>query len=145
MVTRRQVIAGTLAAGAASMDARALSAATPLAIKSHHQDSAKLDEILEEVRALRSGPVPGAGSVDLIRQARRTYLKTTAKFPEYLDVGIDVWEGLLDWYVATRQLVDVGRLPDGRYFVKYVATSIVLRTEVPEGHVGVGSETPSRL
>jgi hypothetical protein len=56
-----------------------------------------------------------------------------------------VWEGLIDWYVATRQLVDVGRLPDGRYFVKLVATNIVLRSEVPEGHVGVGSETPGRL
>jgi hypothetical protein len=60
-------------------------------------------------------------------------------------VGIDVWEGVIDWYVATRQLVDVGRLPDGRYFVRYVGTSIVLRPEVPEGHVGIGSETPGRL
>ena len=56
-----------------------------------------------------------------------------------------MWEGLIDWYVATRQLVDVGRLPDGRYFVKFVGTNIVLRAEVPEGHIGVGSETTSRL
>jgi hypothetical protein len=56
-----------------------------------------------------------------------------------------VWEGLIDWYVATRQLVDVGRIPDRRYFVKYVGTNIVLRAEVPAGHIGVGSESPSRL
>jgi hypothetical protein len=41
--------------------------------------------------------------------------------------------------------VDAGRLPDGWYFVRYVGTSIVLRPEVPERHVGIGSETPGRL
>jgi hypothetical protein len=96
MISRRQVIAGTLAAGAASLDARRLSAATTPADVPEPQDSAKLDEILGEVRALRPGPVPGATDVQLIRQAQRTYLKTTGKFPEYLDVGIDVWEGLID-------------------------------------------------
>ena len=143
MVSRRQVIAGTLAAGAASLDVRRLSAA-PTSTDASPQDSEKIDEILGHLRGLR-GPIPGAGEVAMIRQARRTYLKTTGKFPEYLDVGIDVWEGLIDWYVATRQLVDVGRLPDGRYFVKFVGTNIVLRAEVPEGHIGVGSETTGRL
>lgn len=143
MVSRRQVIAGTLAAGAASLDARRLSA-EPASNDTSQQDSEKLDEILGQLRSLR-GPIPGAAEVAMIRQARRTYLKTTGKFPEYLDVGIDVWEGLIDWYVATRQLVDVGRLPDGRYFVKFFGTNIVLRAEVPEGHIGVGSETPGRL
>jgi hypothetical protein len=95
--------------------------------------------------SLRPGPIPGAADVALIRQARRTYLKTAGKFPECLDVGIDVWEGLVDWYVATRQLVDVGRLPDGRHFLRYVGTSIVRRPEVPEGHVGIGRKSPGRL
>ena len=145
MVSRRQVIAGTLAAGAASLDARRLGATPASPNGARVQDSGKLDEILAEVRGLRSGVVPGANEVAMIRLARRTYLKTTGKFPEYLDVGIEVWEGLIDWYVATRQLVDVGRLPDGRYFVKFVGTNIVLRAEVPEGHIGVGSETTGRL
>ena len=108
-------------------------------------DSGKLEEILSEVRALRHGPTPGAPDVETIRPGRRTYLETAAKFPEYLDVGIDVWKGLADWYVATRQPVDVGRLPDGRYFLPFVGTSVVLRPELPEGHVGIGSESPSRL
>jgi hypothetical protein len=56
MVSRRQVIAGTLAAGAASLDARRLSAETPPATDAGDQDSAKLDEILEEVRSLKAGP-----------------------------------------------------------------------------------------
>jgi hypothetical protein len=102
MVSRRQVIAGTLAAGAASLDTRRLNADTPTVNGTGGQDdAAKLEEILSEVRALRPGPIPGAADVALIRQARRTYLKTAGKFPEYLDVGIDVWEGLIDWYVAT--------------------------------------------
>jgi hypothetical protein len=46
---------------------------------------------------------------------------------------------------GTRQLVDVGRLPDDRHFLRYVGTSIVLRPEVPEGHVGIGSESAGRL
>jgi hypothetical protein len=145
MVSRRQVIAGTLTAGAASFGARRVSAAPLPTDNDPDQDSAKLDEILEEVRALRPGPVPGASDVYLIRQALRTYLKSAGKFPEYLDVGIDVWEGLIDFYVATAQPVDIGRLPDGRYFLKYLVTNIVLRSEVPEGHVGVRSDTPSRL
>jgi hypothetical protein len=146
MVSRRQVIAGTLAAGAASLKTQRLRADAAPEISARVQDdSGKLDEILSHVRWLKPGPEPGAAAVDQIRQARRTYLKTAAKFPEYLDVGIDIWEGLIDWYVATRQLVDVGRLPDGRYFLRFVGTSIVLRSEVPEGYVGIGSESPSRL
>jgi hypothetical protein len=61
MVSRRQVIAGTLAAGAASLDAGRLGAESLSAAGASLQDSEKLDEILA-----------------MIRQARRTYLKTPA-------------------------------------------------------------------
>ena len=78
MVSRRQVIAGTLAAGAASLDARLLSADTPTVNGTGGKDdAAKLEEILSE-------------------------------------------------------------------FLRYVGTSIVLRPEVLEGHVGIGSESPGR-
>jgi hypothetical protein len=155
MVSRRQMIAGTFVAGAASLEVvgarsaplRAARDATgsPPSVSDVVQDnSAALSDILSELHSLRTEPKPGAGEIELIRQARRTYLKTTGKFPEYLDVGIDIWERVVDWYVATRQTVDVGRLPDGHYFVRYVGTNIVLRQELPEGYVGQGSEIASR-
>jgi hypothetical protein len=139
MITRRALLAGGLAAGtatsvAASGDATPVGRATGVS-----DDSATLNSILSEVREIGNAVTPqGGDSVGLIRNARRTFIKNTSKFPDYIDVGLLVWEGVVDWLVYVQQPVTVTRLADGRYTLPLWGTTIVLRPDFPENFVGQG-------
>jgi hypothetical protein len=144
MMTRRHVITGGLVAGAiGATGATGLSAEAAPAAKADAADdnTAVLGEILDELKASRLPErLPGARDMELIRQSRRVFLKQSGKFPDQVEVGLDVWERVLDWFVATGQPLDVGRLPAGQYFVRYVGTNIVLKPELPEGYVSPGAD-----
>src|SRR2546430_8962823 len=50
-------------------------------------------------------------------------LKANQKFPDYMDVGIDVWEHMHDWHVRTRQPLTIVRTNDGRYGMLFGVTT----------------------
>lgn len=136
MMTRRHVITGSLVTGLG-----AAAAAGASAEPRDDDNTAVLGDILNELRASRMPErYPGAREIELVRQSRRVFLKQAGKFPDVVEVGLDVFERVLDWYVATGQPLDVGRLPTGHYFVRFVGTNIVLKPELPEGYVGQGTD-----
>ncbi len=61
--------------------------------------------------------IEGTQAITSIRAAQRTYLKNSSRFPEFIDVGYDVFQSVIDWLVAVRQPVTISRLGDGRYTV----------------------------
>ena len=135
MISRRALLAGGFAAGttgAASADVWASPRATL-------PDDTLLMTIKSDVADIRQALSPrGEAAVALIRAARRTFIKNTAKFPDYIDVGLNVWEELTDWLVSVQQPLDVTRQADGRYSMPLWGTTIVLRPDFPETYVGQG-------
>lgn len=127
MITRRELLAGTAVLGAAEG-----AAATPL------QDTHLLSGILHELQELRQAASIGAEAVGRIRAVRKAHLKQTGRFPLYVDVGVDIFEGTIDWLTALEQPVTISQQGDGRYTVSLLGTTLVLRPDYPDNYVGQG-------
>ena len=65
-----------------------------------------------------------------IRQKQMDYLKATNKFPDFIDVGLDVWFAIHDWHVKHLQPPALGRDANGRYTISVMGTQLVMRPDL---------------
>ena len=73
-----------------------------------------------------------------IREQQRVFLRANQKFPDYIEIGIAIWEGVYDWHVRHQLPVNITRTTDGRYAMAVMLTTLVLRPEQPETYIGFG-------
>jgi hypothetical protein len=128
MITRRELIASGIGATAA-----ANAGETAL------QDTALLSSMLTELREIRRAvSIDGTQAVSQIRDSQRTFFKNTGRFPDFIDVGFNVFQSLVDWLIALQQPVTLSRLVDGRYPLNFIGSTIVLRGDFSDNYVGQG-------
>jgi hypothetical protein len=128
MITRRELIASGIGATAA-----ANAGETAL------QDTALLSSMLTELREIRRAvSIDGTQAVSQIRDSQRTFFKNTGRFPDFIDVGFNVFQSLVDWLIALQQPVTLSRLVDGRYSLNFIGSTIVLRGDFSDNYVGQG-------
>jgi hypothetical protein len=140
MVERRQVIGGGLAAGLASLTAAAPGQA---AQRGSGEDMTAVANAIDQLRtaiqrqfdACELGPCPEVAS---IRQQQRVFMRASQKYPDFIEVGIDIWESVYDWHVKHQQQVVSQRLPDGRYAMAFMFTNLLLRPDQAGNYVGFG-------
>jgi len=65
-----------------------------------------------------------------IRQKQVDYLKATNKFPDFIDVGLDVWFAVHDWHIKHLQQPALGRDANGRYTMSVMGTQLVMRPDL---------------
>lgn len=92
---------------------------------------------LEATNANRGCSTGECGAATKIRDAFTLFFRSNQKFPDSLDVGVDVFYELYDWHVRNRQALNVTRLPDGRYALGFMFTRLVLRPDVVPEFIGV--------
>ena len=147
MVTRRSLITGGVfaAAGGAATGSTAPAGTPSPALQSSRGDEQAtrvLEQILAELRLQRGACSPaGCQVADAIRSQQRTFLKSRGKFPDFIDVGIDVWESIYDWHVMAGQKPEISRMQDGRYGMGFMTTTLVLRHDMPGSHLGLGYDS----
>jgi hypothetical protein len=73
-----------------------------------------------------------------IRQQQKIFLKASHKYPEFIEVGIDVWERVSDWHVRHQLPLNVVRRDDGRYSIAFMFTTLVLRPDQADAYVSFG-------
>jgi hypothetical protein len=95
-----------------------------------------IDDVNKALGELRAAGDPGTGAAAAVRQAQRQFLKGQHRFPEFIDVGIGVWEDVYDWHVRFQQPINISRQPDGRYALVFMQTLLVLRPEHAESYIG---------
>ena len=96
--------------------------------------SAAIDDLRQTIdRAQQVSP-----ELARIRDQQRVYLRANQKFPDFIEIGIAVWEGVYDWHVRHHLPVNITRTPEGRYAMAVMLTTLVLRPEQPETFIGVG-------
>jgi hypothetical protein len=96
--------------------------------------SSAIDDLRQTIdRGLQVSP-----ELARIREQQRVFLRANQKFPDYLEIGIAVWESVYDWHIRHQLPVNVTRTPDGRYAMTVMLTNLVLRPEQPETFVGFG-------
>ena len=64
-----------------------------------------------------------------VRNKQLEFLKAQGKFPDFIDVGSDVWYAVHDWHIRQRQQLVFNRDVTGRYTLMLGFTALVLRPE----------------
>jgi len=95
-------------------------------------------EIGELRQALDRRLDPSFSELREIRQQQRTFLKASQKFPDFIEIGIDVWDRVYDWHVRHQVAPNILRRDDGRYTMAFMFTTLVLRPELMDSYVGFG-------
>jgi|GEM_PF-3175596 len=155
MISRRDVmtagVVGTFAGLTGNAEARELDSGAVQFPSSPSLNSSVPDdvrEVLSEVRGMQTSVrrintsvseaarVTGGALADL-RERFALYLRTTGRFPEYIDVGIDVFYEAYDWHVRHQQPLQLSRQAGSRLAIVFMFTQLVLRPEQERTFIGV--------
>jgi hypothetical protein len=79
-----------------------------------------------------------------IRQQQHTWMRATQKFPDFIEIGIDVWDNIYDWHMAHQQPVNATRTTDGRYAMVFMFTTLLLRPDQSPDFVGFAFDADSQ-
>jgi hypothetical protein len=71
-----------------------------------------------------------------IRQQQHTWMRSTQKYPDFIEIGLDVWDNIYDWHVVHQQPINMTRTADGRYSMVFMFTTLLLRPEQASDYVG---------
>lgn len=140
MISRRELLTAGMAGSLASnADASAASAVT--------QSQSELDLLREIARNLQGVDRSVAqawlsnattfGFVAKVRNTYELYFRSQQKFPDFVDIGIAVFMDVYDWHIKNRQPLQVTRGPDGRYWIQFMFTTLVLRAEHEPSYIGI--------
>ena len=141
MLTRRSLVTGGVVAGMTASAGLPPTTSTRTDVRDEDRMAKALEEIRDELRLQRGACSPAVcADVNSIRAQQRTYFRGRGKFPDFIDVGIDVWEGLYDWHTRASLKPEVSRASDGRYQMAFMQTLLVLRHDMPGNHIGLGYE-----
>ena len=142
MLARRRMLGTTLVGGLlgsaipASLSARSRSAAEAEAAapdQSNQLSERQITEIVEALKDIRKAiEAPPGAFVEIlpIRQKQMDYLRATNKFPDFMDVGLDVWFAVHDWHVRHLQQPALGRDANGRHTISVMGTQLVMRPDL---------------
>jgi len=72
-----------------------------------------------------------------VRKVQYAYLRANQKFPDFIDVGIDVWQGVYDWHIRLQQPLVLGRDSTARYTMMLGFTALVLRPDFVPTVIGI--------
>jgi len=139
MIGRRRLLgtgvaAGVLGAIGAAPDAEA-------GQRNNDQDFERLARSVDEVRdALRQQRQ--FGEITAVRDQQKLFLRGNGKLPDFIEVGLDLWFAIYDWHIRWQQPIVMGRDPNGRYTIKLIETTIILRTETQGNFVGLPYDNP---
>jgi hypothetical protein len=131
-VERRNLIGGGFAAGMAAMVAPGEAAAAQ-----RDGDDTTVARAVDGVRnAIDNLPSAGWQRISQIREQQRMWLRANHKYPEFIEIGIGIWEALYDWHVRYQQPISMTRLADGRYVMSFMFTTFILRPDQDVNYVG---------
>ena len=68
--------------------------------------------------------------IEQVRRRMVEYFRSQAKFPDFIEVGVNLWMQAYDWHVRHMQQLNVGRDQTGRYTLSFMATTLILRPDV---------------
>jgi len=152
MITRRALVTGTtlgaIATAAAGLDAAAgpEAPATPdvpaqevdnAALRRIAEKTTEIDQTLDGLSgAVRSNSL-AFGYVPRIREAYTTYWKIHGKFPDFCEVGVNLFYDIYDWHIKNRQPIPVTRRADGSTSITFMYTELLVRVDQAPDYLGI--------
>jgi len=145
MVQRRDLVSGGLMAGLAAFASGTEAAASAPA--DDEMSAAAINQLRETVeRQFNEVYAAKWRGVSRVRQQQRMWMQSTRKYPDFIEIGLDVWDNVYDWHVVFQQPLNVTRLSDGRYTLTFMFTTLLLRPDQALDYVGYAfdADTPAR-
>ena len=138
MISRREVVTagvlGTLAtAGAAEAGQSQSNTQLSASVKSLED---KVNELKLSVEQGLRGNSMNYGNVGQVKAVIQKYAKVSGKFPDWCEVGLDVFYDVYDWHVRHQQQIQISRIADQRLAIQFMFTQLILRWENVETYVG---------
>jgi hypothetical protein len=118
--------------------------AAPMAAEDTSGAAATAIDRLRTTFERQSAPATAAASIGQIRQQQRVFIRANQKYPDYIEVGLGVWEDVYDWHVRYQQPITATRLADGRYTLSFMFTNLILRPDQAFEFVGFGFDNDGR-
>ena len=106
--------------------------AQQLSDKSVEDVAAAIDRLRAEVQKQQT-----FWEIEPVRQQQKLFLRATSKFPDFIDVGTDIWQQVYDWHVRYNQPMSIGRDPLGRLTIMLMSTVLVMRPDLAASFVGL--------
>lgn len=103
-------------------------------------DDAVVAKAIDDLNATVRRTLETSPELARIREQQRVFLRANQKFPDFIEVGIAVWESIFDWHVRHQQPLSVARSAEGRYIMAVAFTTLILRPELAENYVGPGMD-----
>jgi hypothetical protein len=140
MISRREVVTagmlGTLAGGAAAEAGQSDQEAAVL--------QKGLSEIISQLSRMNGtldfgqrGPTLSTGSIGELRERFTTHMKAAGKFPDFLEIGVDVFYDVYDWHVRHNQQIQITRIAEQRFAIQFMFTQLIVRWEQDRRYIGV--------
>jgi len=143
MISRREMVTagvlGTMGAAAAPAEAAEQQddQQTASAIRSIGM---KFDTMNETLAYGQKGPGLTAGFLGDIRNRFTTHIRAAGKFPEFLEIGLDVFYDVYDWHIRYGQPIQITRISEQRFAIQWMFTQLILRWEQDPKYIGVPFE-----
>ena len=143
MVERRAVMGGGLVAGLSALMGE------PSAAAAATDESQQISGSIDQLRKTFEGQFDQTYAtlwrgVARVRQQQRMWMRSTMKFPDFIEIGLDTWDNLYDWHIAHHQAVSTERGSDGRYTMVFMFTTLILRPEQAPDYVGFPFDSDPR-
>lgn len=141
MVERRNLMGGGLVAGIAALVGAEAEAAVP----QRDGDSAEISREVSRLRQVIADNFDGPWTtIARVRAQQRIWLRANHKYPDFIEVGMDVWDALYDWHVRFQQPINMTRAADGRYLMSFMFTTFILRPDQDASYLGPGFDGERR-
>lgn len=142
MVERRNLMGGGLAAGLAAL---VVGGEAEAATAAQRDDDREVSRELRELRETIEGNFSRPWRIIArVREQQRIWLRANHKYPDFIEVGADVWDALYDWHVRFQQPINVTRVADGRYVMAFMFTTFILRPDQSPDYIGPGFDGDRR-
>jgi hypothetical protein len=130
MLSRRDLLSGAVVGSAAAPDAG----------QSSERSS---QEIAQAIKDLRTAITASQSFHEIarVRAKQIEFLRGQAKFPDFIEVGVDAWFAVYDWHVRHLQPIALARDPNGRYTIALMTTTLILRLDADQNFIGVPFDT----
>jgi len=114
-------------------------AAEGAAVATGQANDRQLADIASAINSLKSLLTQqlSFGEIVEVRKAQFAYLRANGKFPDFIDVGTDIWQAIHDWHIRVQQPLVLARDPSGRYTMMLGFTALVLRQDSVPTLIGI--------
>lgn len=138
MISRREVVTagvlGTLSTGASASPAEAVQDG-PVIRAGLTEIKAELADLAEKIQSGLISSSLDIGRVGQVKSRIETYLKTSGKMPEFIEIGTSVFFDIYAWHVKQQQQINITRLGEQRMMIQFMFTQLILRWEQDSNYI----------